>query len=77
MCKKCIKVNACERKGFPGGSEGKDTGNVEYLGLIRGLGRSPGVANSNRLQYSCLEDSKDRGDWWAIESTGLQRAGDD
>ena len=35
------------------------------MGLIPGLGRSPGVGNSNPLQYSCLENSTDRGVWWA------------
>ena len=30
-----------------------------------GLGRSPGVGNSNPLQYSCLENPMDRGAWWA------------
>ena len=35
------------------------------LGLIPGLGRSPGGGNSNPLQYSCLEISMDRGAWWA------------
>ena len=34
-------------------------------GLIPGLGRSPGEGNGNPLQYSCLENSKDREDWWA------------
>ena len=29
------------------------------------LGRYPGVGNSNPLQYSCLENSKDREAWWA------------
>ena len=29
------------------------------------LGRSPGVGNGNLLQYSCLENSVDRGAWWA------------
>ena len=33
---------------------------------IPGLGRSPGGGKSNRLQYSCLENSMDRGAWWAI-----------
>ena len=33
---------------------------------IPGSGRSPGVGNSNPLQYSCLENSMDRGTWWAI-----------
>ena len=32
---------------------------------ISGLGRSPGEGHGNPLQYSCLENSKDRGVWWA------------
>ena len=35
------------------------------LGLIPGLGRYPGEGNGNPLQYSCLENSMDRGAWWA------------
>ena len=34
-------------------------------GLIPELGRSPGEVNGNPLQYSCLENSTDRGAWWA------------
>ena len=34
-------------------------------GSIHGLGRSPGEGNGNQLQYSCLENSMDRGAWWA------------
>ena len=57
-------------KGFPGGAvvknlpttNARDPGNS---GSIPGLGRSPGVGNGNPLQYSCLEDSVDRGVWWA------------
>ena len=30
-----------------------------------GSGRSPGVGNGNSLQYSCLQNSLDRGAWWA------------
>ena len=33
-------------------------------GSLPGLGRSPGVGNGNLLQYSCLDHSMDRGDWW-------------
>ena len=33
---------------------------------IPGLGRSSGVGNGNTLQYSCQENSMDRGAWWAI-----------
>ena len=32
---------------------------------IPGWGRSPGVGNGNPLQYSCLENSMDRGAWRA------------
>ena len=35
------------------------------MSSIPGLGKSPGDANGNSLQYSCLEDSMDRGAWWA------------
>ena len=50
----------------PGGSDGKEsTCNVEDLDLIPGLGRSPGGGHDNPLQYSCLENPKDRGAWWA------------
>ena len=35
-------------------------------GSVPGLGRSLGVGNGNLLQYSCLENSMDRGAWWAI-----------
>ena len=34
-------------------------------GSIPGLGRYPGAGNGNLLQYSCLENSMDRGAWWA------------
>jgi len=32
--------------------------------LMPGLGRSPKVGNGNPLQYSCLKNCMDRGDWW-------------
>ena len=35
------------------------------MGLIPGLGRSPGGGNGNPLQRSCLEYPMDRGAWWA------------
>ena len=35
-------------------------------GPIPGLGRSPGEGNGNPLQYSRLENSMDRGAWWAV-----------
>ena len=39
--------------------------NAGDLGLIPGLGRSPGEGNGYPLQYSCLENSMDTGAWWA------------
>ena len=36
------------------------------VGLIPGSGKSPGEGNGNPLQYSCLENSMDRGAWWAV-----------
>ena len=39
--------------------------NVEESGSIPGSGRFPGEVSGNPLQYSCLENSKDRGAWWA------------
>ena len=38
--------------------------NVGDLGLIPGLGRSPGEENGNPLQHSFLENPMDRGAWW-------------
>ena len=52
--------------GFPGGSDGKESAcSVGDLGSIPGFGKSPGEGNDNSLQYSCLENSMDRGAWWA------------
>ena len=57
-------------KGFPGGSDGKESAcNARDLGLISGLGRSPGEGNGNPLQYSCPENSMDRP--WSCSQTQL------
>ena len=40
--------------------------NVGEAGSIPGWGRSPGEQNGNPLQYSCLENSMDRGAWQAM-----------
>ena len=51
---------------FPGGSDCKrSVCNVGNLGLIPQSGRSPGEGNGNPFQYSCLENSMDRGAWRA------------
>ena len=62
---------------FPGGSDSKASAyNAGDLGLIPGLGRSPGKGNGNPLQHSCLEnpmeEEPDR-----LQSMGSQRVGHD
>ena len=55
--------------GLPWWLSGKESacnaGDSGDTGLIPGLGRSPGGGHGNSLQYSCLENSMDRGAWWA------------
>ena len=53
-------------RGPPCSSESEESAcNVGDLGLIPGLGRSPGERNGNPLQYSCMGNPTDRGAWWA------------
>ena len=50
--------------GFPGDSDRKESArSVGDLGSIPGLARSPEGGHGNPLQYSCLENSMDRGAW--------------
>ena len=51
-------------------------GDVRNMDLIPGSGKSPGGVNGgvHPLQYSCLENSMDRGAWWATVH-GSQRVG--
>ena len=42
-----------------------NAGDLRDVGLIPGSGRSPEGGRGNPLQYSCLENSMDRGAWWA------------
>ena len=56
--------------GLPFGSVVKNppanAGDAGDMGLIPGLGRSPGEGNGNPLQYSCWENPMDREAWLAI-----------
>ena len=45
-------------------------GNIRDARSIPGSGRSPGVGNGNLFLYSCLENSMDRGAWWASVQGG-------
>ena len=49
-----------------------NAGDIKDIGLISGLGRSPGGGNGNPLQYSCLENPMDRGAWWATVHGGTK-----
>ena len=55
---------------LPGGSVGKEStynaGESGNINLIPRWGRSPGGGHGNPLQYSYLENPKDRGAWWAM-----------
>ena len=53
--------------GFPHDSPGKEsTCNAEDLGLISGLGKPPGEGNGKPTPVFLLENSMNRGAWWAI-----------
>ena len=59
-------VKASAYWGFPSGSVVKNLPvNAEDSGSVPGSGRSLGEGNGNPLQYSCLENSMDRGAWRA------------
>ena len=61
--KSLVIAFACSyNEGFPRGSVVKDlAANMGDMGSVPGWGRSPGEGNGNSVQYSCLENSKDRG----------------
>ena len=59
-----------KKVGFPGGAVVKNppanAGKAGDMASIPGSGRSPGEGKGYPLQYSCLENSMDRGAWQAI-----------
>ena len=66
---------------FPDGSVVKNllanAGNVRDTGLIPGSGRSLGEGNGKPLNYSCVENSMDRGVWQACSPWDCKRVGHD
>ena len=52
-----------------------NAGYIRDVSSIPMSGRCPGEGNGNPLQFSCLENPMDRGAWWPLQSTGLQRVG--
>ena len=65
---------SCRQGGFPDGSVVKNlpakAGDAGDVGSIPGWGRSSGRGNDNPLQYSCLENPKDKA---GLQSIGSQR----
>ena len=56
-------------RNFPGGTGGKESAcNAVDLGLIPGLGRSPGEEKNYPLEYSGLENSMDCTVHWVATS---------
>ena len=49
-----------------------NSGDIRDVGLIPGPGRSPGGGHGNPLQYSCLENLMNRGDWRATVHRGAE-----
>ena len=49
-----------------------NVGDIRDKDLILGLGKSPGGGHGNSLQYSSLENPKDRGAWWAVGHRVIQ-----
>ena len=65
--------------GFPRWLSSKESvcnaGDARDTGSIPGSGRFPGGGHGNPFQYSCLENPKDRGTWWAtIQRVAKSRA---
>ena len=58
------------KNGFPGSTRVRNppanAGHARDMDSIPGLGRFSGGGNGNPFQYSCLENSMDRGAWWAV-----------
>ena len=69
-CHCCEKIFFEHAHGFPGvlviKNPPANAGDAGDVGSIPGSGRSLGEGNGNPLQYSCQENPKDHGDWWAI-----------
>ena len=60
-------------QGFPDGSAGKESAcNARDLSSVPGLGRSRREGSGNPSQYSCLENSMNRGGWLATVCGGYK-----
>ena len=70
LCKDGPFANLRSHVGFPVALVVKNSpanaGDLRDRGLIPESEKCPGGGHGNPLQYSCLENSVDRGAWWAI-----------
>ena len=72
-----LNTKYCKHTGFQGGSDSKESAcNAGDPASIHRPGRSPGKGNGCAFQYSCPENSMDRGAW-RLQSTGSQKIGHD
>ena len=62
---KSDRINIGKLKGNSSVVKNLPAGNTGDAGSIPASQKSPGGRNDNPLQYSCLENSTDRGVWWA------------
>ena len=70
----CCFLRTIPLLGFPGGSVTKTAAaNAGDTSLVPGLGRCPGGGNGNLLQYSCLENSRNKGAYWAMVRVGHKK----
>ena len=63
----------CSASVSPLGSDTKESACSVGLASIPGLERAPGEGSGYSLQFSCLENSMDRGAWWGLQTMGSQR----
>ena len=69
-------IDLVKNLGFPGGSDGKESVcNVGDLGLILGMGRSPGGGHGNPLQYFLLGESPRTEEPGGLQCMGSPRVG--
>ena len=60
-----MRGTLCSLVGSPDDSVEKNLpANAGDMGSIPGLGKSSGEGNGSPLQYSCLRNPMDKGDWW-------------
>ena len=65
VCNTCIRLYWASQLALVVKNPALNSGGIRDMGLIPGLGRCPRRGHDNPLQHSCLENSMDRGAWWA------------